>query len=186
MGIEPAPAAWFAVPMIRALLALALLATPCGAAPADPVHGPEIGTLEVGIFCALQTMDRMPAPGTASGWIHVPTTEIRFHWPDRQVVPAAIGLAFGVRVTGVPGFATASAEARVTRPGRATPEVWATGLSDAGSSLAFFRFDTDDELVPGLWTFEVWDGEVRLYHAEFEIVPAAALPEITEACGAVS
>jgi len=167
MGIEPAPAAWFAVPMIRALLALALLATPCGAAPADPVHGPEIGTLEVGIFCALQAMDRMPAPGTASG-------------------PAAIGLAFGVRVTGVPGFATASAEARVTRPGRATPEVWATGLSDAGSSLAFFRFDTDDELVPGLWTFEVWDGEVRLYHAEFEIVPAAALPEITEACGAVS
>ena len=72
------------------------------------------------------------------------------------------------------------------RPGRATPEVWATWLSDAGSSLAFFRFDTDDELVPGLWTFEVWDGEVRLYHAEFEIVPAAALPEITEACGAVS
>ena len=186
MGIEPAPAAWFAVPMIRALLALALLATPCGAAPADPVHGPEIGTLEVGIFCALQAMDRMPAPGTASGWIHVPTTEIRFHWPDRQVVPAAIGLAFGVKALAAPGWSGAAVEARVTRPGRSRAETWETFISDSRESIAFFRFDSESELDPGLWTFEAWQGDARLYRVEFEVVPAAALPEIVEACGAVS
>lgn len=178
--------------MLRPALALTLLACPAlaapvFAAPAEPQAAAEVARLEVGVFCALQAMDRMPAPGTASGWIHVPTTEIAFHWPDRQVVPAAIGLAFGVRATGAPGFVTTDrAEARVTRPGRATPEVWASGISDAGDTLSFFRFDTEEELVPGLWTFEGWDGETLLYRVEFEVVPAAAVPEIVDACGATS
>ena len=168
------------------LALLALIASPTFAGPPEPVHAPEIAVLEVGVFCALQAMDQMPAPGTESGWIHVPTSEIRFHWPDRQVVPAAIGLAFGVKATGAPGYVSSDAVARMTRPGRAEPEVWDTGISDAGASIAFFRFDTPDELVPGLWSFEVWDGETRLYHAEFEVVPAAAMPEIVQACGAIS
>lgn len=173
--------------MRRLALLLTLLASPALAAPAEPQAGAEVAWLEVGVFCALQAMDRMPAPGTASGWIHVPASEITFHWPDRQVVPAAIGLAFGVRVMGAPGFATSDgAEARVMRPGRTTPEVWASGISDAGDTLSFFRFDTPEELVPGLWTFEGWDGDTLLYRVEFEVVPAAALPEIVDACGAVS
>lgn len=173
---------------MRALALIAALALPLPAlaGPARPDHAPPIAALEVGVFCALQAMDRMPAPGTESGWIHVPTSEIRFHWPDRQVVPAALGLAFGVKALGSSGWTSIDAEARVYRPGRAEPEVWATGLSDAGFSIAFFRFDTEAELVPGLWTFEAWDGETRLYRVEFEVVPAAALPEIVEACGAVS
>lgn len=171
--------------MLRTTL-FALLAAPAMAAPEGPQFGPQIATLEVGVFCALQTMDQMPAPGTVSGWIHVPMSEIRFHWPDRQIVPAALGLAFGVRATGSAGWASIDAEARVTRPGRATAEVWDTGFSDAGSSLAFFRFDTPEELLPGLWVMEAWDGDTRLYRVEFEVVPASALPEIVDACGATS
>ena len=172
---------------MRLALVLTLLACPALAAPAGPQAAAEVARLEVGVFCALQAMDRMPAPGTASGWIHVPTSEITFHWPDRQIVPAAIGLAFGVRATGVPGFVTSPrAEARVTRPGRTAPEVWASGIGDAGDTLSFFRFDTEDELVPGLWVFEGWDGEALLYRVEFEVVPAAAVPEIVDACGATS
>jgi hypothetical protein len=164
----------------------ALLAAPAMAAPEGPQFAPQIATLEAGVFCALQTMDQMPAPGTESGWIHVPTTEIRFHWPDRQVVPAALGLAFGVRAMGRAGWISTDAEARVTRPGRTTPEVWDTGFSDAGASLAFFRFDTPDELLPGLWVMEAWDGDIQLYRVEFEVVPASTLPEIVDACGATS
>lgn len=170
---------------------LVLLATlmpfgPAQAGPTQPDHGPQVARLEAGVFCALQAMDRMPAPGTEAGWIHVPTADIRFHWPDRQVVPAALGIAFGVEAQAVPGFSTAAAEARISRPGRSQPETWATGLSDAGAALTFFRFDTEAELVPGLWTLELWDGPIRLYRVEFDVVPAAALPEIAEACGAVS
>ncbi len=173
--------------MRRAALALWLLSAPALAAPAEPLAAPQIARLEVGIFCALQAMDRMPAPGTVSGWIHVPTGNITFHWPDRQVVPAALGLAFGVRATAAPGFAgSVRTESRVFRPGRSAPEVWDSGLSDAGPNLAFFRFDTEDELLPGLWAFEGWDGDLLLYRVEFEVVPAAALPEIVNACGATS
>jgi hypothetical protein len=173
--------------MRNRLIALALLApTLALAGPLPPETAPEISRIEVGVFCALQAMDRMPAPGTESGWIHVPTSEIGFHWPDRQVVPASIGLAFGVKATGAPGWISQNAEARVTRPGRTTPEVWNTGISDAGASLVFFRFDTDEELVPGLWAMEAWDGQQLLYRVEFEVVPAATLPEIVDACGAVS
>jgi hypothetical protein len=173
--------------MRRLALALCLAGSPALAEPAKPQFVPEIASLEVGIFCALQAMDRMPAPGTASGWLHVPTSDVTFHWPDRQVVPASIGLAFGVRATGASGFVSSNrAQVRVTRPGLATPDVWDSGISDAGAALAFFRFDTPDELLPGLWTFEAWDGETLLYRVEFEVVPAAAIPEITDACGATS
>jgi hypothetical protein len=163
-----------------------MIALPAFAGPSAPVAAPEIAALEAGVFCALQAMDQMPAPGTESGWVHVPTTEIRFHWPERQVVPAALGLAFGVRATGRAGWASVDAEARVTRPGRATPEVWDTGISDAGASVVFFRFDTPDELLPGTWILEAWDGQTQLYRVEFEVVPASALPAIVDACGATS
>lgn len=174
-------------PILALTLALTLAAAVRAVAgPAAPVTAPEIARIEVGVFCALQAMDRMPAPGTDAGWIHVPTGEVGFHWPDQRVVPAAIGIAFGVKATGIPGWASTAAEARVFRPGRKVPEAWKTGISDAGASIAFFRFDKEAELDPGLWVFEVWDGDRRLYRVEFDVVPAAGLPEIVEACQAVS
>ncbi|OYW50712.1 MAG: hypothetical protein B7Z10_11880 [Rhodobacterales bacterium 32-66-7] len=167
-------------------LALTLVAGPALGEPAPPAPGPMVARLEVGVFCALQAMDQMPAPGTISGWIHVVDRDIAFHWPDRQVVPAALGLAFGVKAALKPGASAPFAEMRIYKPGFATPEVWETAFSDLAPSLAFFRFDTPGELIPGLWRFEAWDGDIQLYTAEFEVVPAAALPDIAKACGAVS
>lgn len=168
------------------LALILVLAGPAMADPASPAPGPLIGQIEVGVFCALQAMDQRPAPGTLSGWIHVPDGEIAFHWPDRQVVPAALGLAFGVKAQLAPGVFVADAEMRVYRPGNAMPEVWDSGFSDLDPSVAFFRFDTEAELIPGIWRFEAWDSAVQLYSVEFEVVPAAAVPEIVDACGAVS
>ena len=75
---------------------------------------------------------------------------------------------------------------RVYRPGSATPETWESGFSDIDEQFAFFRFDREDELIAGIWRFEAWEGETRLYATEFEVVPAATLPEIVNACGAIS
>jgi hypothetical protein len=172
--------------MKRLALTLALLGAPVCADPAPPEPGPLVAELQVGVFCALQAMDQRPAPGTLSGWIHVPEGEIDFHWPDRQVVPAAIGLAFGVKSRLVPGAVTVSGEMRVYRPGSDVPEVWDSTFSDLGDQFAFFRFDRDDELLPGTWRFEGWDGTAMLYSVEFEVVPAAALPNIVQACSAIS
>lgn len=169
----------------RLVLMLALVAGPAWSDPAPPAPGPLVASLRVGVFCALQAMDQQPAPGTLSGWIHVPAGDITFHWPDRQVVPASIGLAFGVRSRLVPG-SFLSGEMRVYRPGSVMPEVWDSTFSDLSDQIAFFRFDRTDELIQGIWRFEAWEGETLLYSAEFEVVPAAALPDIVRACGAIS
>lgn len=167
-------------------LLLVGLAPASRAEPAPPDPGPLVAELEVGVFCSLHAMTQRPAPGTLSGWIHVPEGEITFHWPDRQVVPASLGIAFGVRAQLVPGAFVADAEMRVYRPGSTRAEVWDSAFGDMGGSVNFFRFDHEYELIPGLWRFEAWDGAVQLFAAEFEVVPAAALPGIAQACGATS
>lgn len=168
-----------------ALALLLILAAPLRAGPVMPEASAHVASQSFGVFCALQAMDQRPAPGTLSGWIHVPDGEIDFHWPDRQVVPAQIGLAFGVKSRLAPGLFL-SGEMRVFRPGATAPETWDSSFTDRGDQFGFFRFDREDELIPGIWRFEAWSGDQQLYSVEFEVVPAAALPEIAQACGAIS
>lgn len=171
--------------MLRVLIVSVWLAMPLEADPAPPMIDPSVAALKVGVFCAQQKMNQRPAPGTLSGWMHVPEGEIEFHWPDRQIVPAQIGLAFGVKSRMAPGvFATG--EMRVYRPGTLNPEIWDSSFTDLSDQFGFFRFDREDELIPGTWRFEAWADETRLYTVEFEVVPSAALPQIAQACGAIS
>lgn len=165
-------------------IALAL-ATPLCADPAPPEAAPDVARLEVGVFCALQAMGQRPAPGTLTGWIHVPEGEIDFHWPGQQVVPAQIGLAFGVKSRMAPGLFL-DGEMRVYRPGSPTPETWDASFTDLSDQFGFFRFDREDELITGPWRFEAWAGDQHLYTVPFEVVPADALPNIAQACGAIS
>jgi hypothetical protein len=171
---------------LSALIATLWFAAMALAEPAPPRLGPDVTTLEAGVFCALQTMDQRPAPGTRSGWLHVPAEDVTFHWPDRQVVPAALGLAFGLWVQMAPGKPVPYGEMRVYRPGDDLPDLWGHNFSDMGRTLAFFRFDTEAELIPGIWRFEGWDGARQLFQVEFEVVAAEKLPDIAGACGAVS
>jgi hypothetical protein len=174
------------LPPVFAVITAVWLGARAVAEPAAPSIGPSVDHLELGVFCAMQAMGQAPAPGTLSGWLHVPDHDVRFDWPDRQTVPAAIGLAFGTRVQMTPGITIPFGEMRVYRPGSLDPETWGTNFTDLGETLAFFRFDQDDELIPGIWRFEGWDGETRLFMVEFEVVPAKTLRDIATACGATS
>lgn len=173
-------------PLIRALAAALILATPASAKPASPVTSPAMGAVTFGIFCALQPMDRVPAPGTLSGWMHVPDGPLAFHWPDQNRVPATLGIAFGVQARSATGTIVDRAEVRVYRPGRTTPETWGATYTDTAPTISFFRFDTEAELIPGLWAFEAWQGGTRLYRVEFDIIPPDQAPGITQACGATA
>lgn len=172
--------------LVLALLAPRPALAEAGAVPAPPSRVAEIAVLDLGVFCAFQAMDRAPAPGTEAGWIHVPREDVAFHWPEVQVVPASLGIAFGVKATGARGWATAVGEARVYRPGSKVPEMWASDISEHGGTLAFFRFDRPDELVTGTWVIEGWDRDQLLYRVEFRVVPPEAVPEIAGACDATS
>lgn len=174
---------------MKAILAATLwfaLATLAPAEPAAPQISRLISRLELGVFCTPAEMGSAPAPGTASGKVHVPFDDIRFDWPDRQVVPAVIGLAFGVRAELAPGNSVPFGEVRIYLPGRDQPETWGSSFSDLGATFSFFSFDREEELIPGIWRFEAWDGENRLYLVEFEVVPAALAPGLAGSCGAVS
>lgn len=165
---------------------LVLCAGPLLADPAPPVLGPAVADLQVGVFCASQAMEQHPAPGTLSGWIHVPANEIAFQWPDRQVVPASLGLAFGVKARLASGVEVPQADMRVYRPGLTIPDRWTTSFGDLTRTSAFFRFDRPEELIPGLWRVEAWDGPTQIYAVDFQVVPADALPGIVAACGTLS
>jgi hypothetical protein len=175
--------------MRRIAVLLAVLMVWCSAGlakPALPVQSDRIAEIEFGLFCAISVTGQSAAAGTASGWIHLVEDVPAFHWPGQRRVPAVLGLAFGVRARTTAGLALPDAEMRVFRPDRPAPDVWSSGISDASPSLAFFRFDTEQELVPGLWSFEAWSGETRLYRVEFDVVPARAGDPIAQACGGTS
>jgi hypothetical protein len=173
---------------MRAFLFFLLLLLPAAlwANPAAPVWAPPLKGISFGIFCTLETTGQTQAPGTRSGFIHTVDGLPAFQWPDQRRVPATLGIAFGVMAQSQPGTAAPDAEMRVYRPGNPTPDVWDTGFYDSDPSFAFFRFDTADELIPGLWVFEAWSGGTRLYRVEFTVVQAAEAPGIAEACGGLS
>ncbi len=60
----------------------------------------------------------------------MPREDVSFHWEDQQVVPATLGIAFGIKATAERGFATAVGEARVYRPGATVPEMWASDITE--------------------------------------------------------
>lgn len=172
-------------PALRAAVGVIGLTRLAAAEPAVPQAGSALASLEWGVFCALPPTRQVPAPGTLSGWIHVPLDEIAFQWPDRQTLPASLGLAFGVRAR-LASESVPFAEIRLFRPGSSQPEIWGTGFTALGETLVFFRFDREDELIPGPWRFEAWDGPRQMFKVEFEVVPASDLPDLADACRAVS
>ncbi|MCU0802654.1 MAG: DUF3859 domain-containing protein [Rhodobacteraceae bacterium] len=172
---------------MRLLLALVMmLVTAAPARPMDPVIGPMMADVQFGVFCALTPTGRAAAPGTLSGWIHQIDGPFAFDWPGQNRVPARIGIAFGVIATAAPDGFVADAEIRVFRPGATTPETWQSSFGDQEPSLAFFRFDRPDELIPGRWAFEASQAGNRLYRVEFEVLPPAESAGVAAACGAVS
>ncbi|MEO6298589.1 MAG: DUF3859 domain-containing protein, partial [Paracoccaceae bacterium] len=149
-----------------------------------PPQGSEaIESLQVGVFCRPKTVSEMPAPGTQDGFISITEESFTIH-NDSQQVPAALGLAFGVRA--IAKQTIANVRVTVQRPGRDTPDVWFDNFAAGEISTDFFSFDRDEERVTGLWTFEAWDGDTRLYHADFEVVPEVALPDLVAQCQATS
>lgn len=172
--------------MLRILALLLLTPFAALAKPATPVWVPPIAEISFGIFCAIQTVGEAPAPLTRSGVIHTVAEDPAFHWPGQRSVPASLGLAFGVKSRTTPGITLPFAEMRVFRPGEPSPDIWTSAISDTDPSFAFFRFDTAEELIPGIWTFEAWDAGKRLFRVEFEVLPADQAIGIAAACGGTS
>ena len=135
------------IPCVMALL----IASGAVADILPPQGSDEINSLQVGVFCRPKTVSEVPAPGTQDGFVSITEESFTIH-NDSQQVPAALGLAFGVRA--ISTRTITNVRVTVQRPGRDTPDIWFDSFAAGEVSTDFFSFDRDEERVTGLWTFE--------------------------------
>jgi hypothetical protein len=140
-----------------------------------------IEILEFGIYTA-QVDTRVPAPGTAFG--PRDTISDAKLAQSTTTIPTRIGVRFGFRyrIVGEGNRAVKlKVVARIPPPGIRNPKTGDTTREDVdfiGSKvgeIAYtgYSFDDDSEMVPGTWTFEVWDADRKLASQSFEIVLTA-------------
>lgn len=170
--------------MLRyAALCLLLLIRPLWADPAPPQDSPGITILDFGVYCRPQVTAQEEAPETALGYINIfsATPTIRFHG---QQVHAALGVSFGLLFRSDRDILQARMES--WKPGRTEPEIWYTDIPGSMDRSRGFTFDFEEELIPGLWRLEAWDGDQLLYRIEFDVLPPSKLPAEMSDCNLMS
>ena len=141
--------------------------------------------LEAGVICAPESVGFRNAPGTITGRSHV-IDQVPDFITNAQVVPAVIGVGFGVRVQGVPDFGASPVIITLTHPPMGDDGVrqqsFSSAISGAGASVAFFQFDHGYELVEGTWSFEARRDDQLLYRVIFNVVAPQDVPELADIC----
>lgn len=163
--------------------ACALLLAGGSPAAAQVRAGPDVLDLVQGLFCAPPDAGRREAPGTLSGWVHVPDAPVQMV-AEGDVAPAVLGMGFGVRF--LRQGLDAPVHFVVTHPPMgatgATQQTWDSqslaGLEDA----VFFQFDVTEELVTGAWSFQALVGGTEVFYAPFQVVDPAQAPELVALC----
>lgn len=161
---------------MRIVSTLLLLAALSGAAGAQTID--RIDIIEHGIY-QTRTTRTEASPGTASGQLQM-VTDIRLV-EQTETIPARMGVDFGFRykVYGAPG---ATATLRMLTippaPGIHNPQTgnttargeYTTTVTSGDTKYKGYGFDHSWELVPGLWTFEIWEGDRKLASQSFKVV----------------
>ncbi len=147
---------------------------------ADPVE-----LLDFGVICDVEIAGREPAPGTESGTLNI-VGDVQAMDVVTRVVPAQIGLTFGVRLEMPEGEAALSGRVVVEHPplgpGAVTREVWSSELAPGGALVSLFSFEVARELVQGRWIFRYEAGGEVLSEQHFDVVEPAAAPHVMDVC----
>ncbi|SLN29186.1 DUF3859 domain-containing protein [Pseudooctadecabacter jejudonensis] len=153
----------------------------------DAFQSPLLGLFEAGVLCAQDEGTSRAAPDTVAGTTHVVTRAPEFI-SDGRLVPAVIGVGFGVRSGLRDGMMQDGVTMTVTHPpfagSGATQQSFQTRIgSDTDPGITFYQFDYDYELALGDWTMTASLGAVTLYEVTFTVVPPETLPNLADACG---
>jgi hypothetical protein len=116
------------------------------------------------------------------------------HLESTTTIPARIGISFGVRykIVGEPDNAEVTLRKVISFPppglqpprGKIVLQSESKVETTIGETVAdLYTLEDSFELVPGVWTVELWDGERRLLAQSFtlEKPPTSAKPEVTVA-----
>lgn len=146
-----------------------------------------IGFLEAGVICAPPSIGTREAPDTVAGTTHVIEDAPPFVSTGR-VVPAALGIGFGVRsgmagVLGQDGVVMTVTHPPFAQSG-ATRQSFETYIGPQDTpAVTFYQFDYPYEMALGEWVMSASVEGVPLYEVTFTVVPPAALPQLAEVCG---
>ncbi|WP_089997119.1 DUF3859 domain-containing protein [Cognatiyoonia koreensis] len=167
---------------MRYLIPFLLLATPL---LAQDKTGPAIAALESGVICPPESTGTRPAPDTVAGITNVIVDEPPFVSTVNKV-PAVMGIGFGVKAMSESAFGIDNVTMTITHPpmgdGRAKSQSFQTSISGVDSSITFYQFDYEYELLPGTWTMTATDGDEVLYTTSFQVVPPNQVPELAAIC----
>lgn len=171
-------------PVLVTGLVVALAASGPARAEDGVTHLPRVARVTTGLFCAPPEGTHRPAPGTLAGWIHVPDQPVQMI-AEGRVVPAVIGVGFGLRYT-----LTDAADATVVYalshppmpPSGVTSQSWDGAVRAGSAGTIFFQFDTEAELQPGAWRFTARIGDEEILSADFTVVAPAQAPELAGLC----
>jgi hypothetical protein len=160
---------------MRVISATCLLLAALGAAHGQVLQ--RIDITEYGVY-TMETEKSAAAPGTAAGSVdEVSSVDLV---QATTVVPAQLGTAFGFRYKLIgPPKATVTLKnvTHVPPPGMRNPQTGNVTLTDfffhdrkiAGEYYRLFHFTEPWEIVPGLWTLEIWEGDRALVSQGFLI-----------------
>jgi Domain of unknown function (DUF3859) len=170
--------------MLQRCLSLMLLAvSPALADPPPPVTAPGITILELGIFCKAGTSRSRDAPDTAVGYVMelADTVEMAF---DQQQVPVRIGSHFGLSFLSDHDIPALRNE--TWKPGATAPELWTSEVLAGAAQTRGYSLDFPEELLPGLWRFDAYEGDRQIYSVTFELLPGDQLYGISSDCDLLS
>jgi len=134
--------------------------------------------LEYGLICNVKTVGSEPAPDTDRGSIGlIESTGFSTH---STIVPAQLGLSFGVKSNAIEGDAIQGVRISVTHPpykdSGTTDESWVSTIYTDGASTQMFTFDFPAELLIGKWTLSAQKDDQILYRVTFDVVSPANAP----------
>lgn len=168
-----------------ALMTVPFLAWSQAKLPTD-VKNDAIVQLEAGVICAPASTETRPAPDTLAGTTHVIDEDPPFVSNARRV-PAVLGIGFGVKSVGSAANGLDDVTMVVTHPAMGAQKIetqtYGTFISSLSSSLTFYQFDYNYELLPGIWNMTAMQGETVLYSVNFEVLPPEQVPELASVCG---
>ncbi len=164
---------------MRIALALLLSLLAASGAYAQTPQIDRIDVVEYGIYTTTATGE-VSAPGTASGTRSI-VTDVR-HAATTRTVPAQKGAEFGFRYTvvGAPAgaivpihFVTIFPAPGLRNP--ATQQVkdrseYDVNVAIGQTSFKSYGLDNDWEVVPGVWTMQIWYQGRKLAEQKFTVV----------------
>jgi hypothetical protein len=161
------------MPFLRSFLALLL---GIGTAQAQ---APQVDRLEITDF-GIYKVERGSTIRNEQGLKTATVTRHPEHLEFRTIIPAQIGTTFGVRykVIGTPEDADVTIRKIISFPppglqpssGKFVLRDESVEETRIGETVgAFYTLEDRFELVPGIWTFELWDGDRKLLTRSFTL-----------------